>query len=205
MNICAFFSCTEIIFFFFSSSRETALPHLKGGSQSPEPEWYVMQIHSKKVVGAIWCPMQTGPAAGGPRRTGDRVREGWAVRSGLLLVHVKKQPIRRIKEEGGITLCCGKQIKAEKIMSLQGKDEQKVLLMEEGWGECRFRLLDAEGDLMTVWVGSFKGRANPWRRGSGFGHTKMPTLPAADPSKNSSPPPWLPLWSRNNSSNIWNV
>ena len=33
-----------------------------------------MQIHSKKVVGATWCPMQTGPAArwmGGERQGGE--------------------------------------------------------------------------------------------------------------------------------------
>lgn len=24
---------------------------------------YLMQIYSEKVVGAIWCPTQTGPAA----------------------------------------------------------------------------------------------------------------------------------------------
>lgn len=65
------------------------------------------------------------------------------------------------KKGGGITLCCGKQIKAEKIMSPQEKGEQKVLLMEEGWEKRRLRPLDAEGDLMTVWVGSFKGRVVP--------------------------------------------
>lgn len=32
-----------------------------------------MQIHSKKVVGATWCPMQTGPAA---RWMGGE-RQGW--------------------------------------------------------------------------------------------------------------------------------
>lgn len=34
-----------------------------------------MQIHSKKVVGATWCPMQTGPAGrwmGGERQGGGR-------------------------------------------------------------------------------------------------------------------------------------
>lgn len=50
----------EIIIFFFLLEKQ--LPHLKGGSQTRR-ENYLMQIHSKKVVGAIWCPMWTGPAA----------------------------------------------------------------------------------------------------------------------------------------------
>ena len=55
-----------------------------------------MQIHSKKVVGATWCPMQTGPAA--------RWMGGGGWRGKLLLILVKQQPIRRIWKglwEGG--------------------------------------------------------------------------------------------------------
>lgn len=39
-----------------------------------------MQIHSKKVVGATWCPMQTGPAArwmGGERQGGGSGGNTW--------------------------------------------------------------------------------------------------------------------------------
>ena len=105
--------------------------------------------------------MQTGPAAGGPGRTRDRVREGCGVRGGLLLVHIKKQPIRRVRRGGGITFCCGKEIKAGKIMSPQVKGELIALLLKAAWGRHRLRPLDAVGDLMTGWVGSFKETANP--------------------------------------------
>lgn len=41
------------------------------------------------------------------------------------------------KGGGGITLCCGKQIKAEKIMSAQEKGEQKVPLRKKAWQRYR--------------------------------------------------------------------
>lgn len=62
-----------------------------------------MQIHSKKVVGATWCPMQTGPAGrwmGGERQGGGE--GGGGIPDSFLS---KQQPIRRIwkglREGGG--------------------------------------------------------------------------------------------------------
>ena len=52
---------------------------------------------------------------------------------------------------GEITLCCGKQIKAEEIMSPQEKSEQKVPLMKKAWERyrpgpgCQARLHDGLG------------------------------------------------------------
>lgn len=58
-----------------------------------------MQIHSKKAVGATWCPMQTGPAA---RWMGGR-EAGLGVRGESLTPSYpcQKQPIRRICRGGG--------------------------------------------------------------------------------------------------------
>jgi hypothetical protein len=62
-----------------------------------------MQIHSKKVVGAIWCPMQTGPAARGELGgQGDRVRvrDEWPG-AGSFSVMSKNSPSSTDKKERG--------------------------------------------------------------------------------------------------------
>ena len=46
-------------------------------------------------------------------------------------------------------------------MSPQVKGELIALLLKAAWGRHRLRPLDAAGDLMTGWVGSFKEIANP--------------------------------------------
>lgn len=105
------------------------------------------------------CGEEAGQGTGG---RGVRGTE-WA-----RLVHVKNQPIRRMRGRG-ITFCCGKQIKAEKRVSPGEKGEQKVLLLEAAWGQrgLRPRVGSCPG---RAALGEFapasdtQGRAHPLRR-----------------------------------------